>query len=66
MTMALELAISYGKKDMGLTKIIAITTIQNHKAIQLLERLNFVKIYANSSNNEIMYEWHMNDEIIVE
>lgn len=59
MTLALELAISFGKKEIGLSKIIAITTIQNIKAIQLLERLNFIKIKADLPDNDIMYEWQL-------
>jgi [ribosomal protein S5]-alanine N-acetyltransferase len=57
MTTALEMAISFGKKDMGLTKIIAITTLQNTKAIALLERLDFKLISSTPCNNLITYEW---------
>lgn len=57
MTTALEMAISFGKKDMGLTKIIAITTLQNTKAIALLERLDFKLISSTPSDNLITYEW---------
>lgn len=40
---AMKLAITFGLNDIGLSKIIAITTRQNHNAIKLLERLNFEK-----------------------
>ena len=49
MTSALEMAIYFGKKDMGLTKIIAITTPQNTKAIMLLDRLDFKLISSEFS-----------------
>lgn len=41
MTYAMQLAINFGLNTMGLTRIYAITTTFNHKAIALLNRLNF-------------------------
>jgi ribosomal-protein-alanine N-acetyltransferase len=55
MTDAMQLAIDFGLKDIGLKRIWAITTKQNDKAIKLLERLNFIKI-ADLQDGEIEYE----------
>ena len=55
MTPAMQLAVEFGLKQIGLKRIVAITTQQNNKAIQLLERLNFVKI-ADLDDSEIEYE----------
>ena len=44
MTNALLLAIEFGRNTIGLKRIWAMTTKQNDKAIQLLEKLNFVKM----------------------
>ncbi len=44
MTAALSLAINFGLQHIGLTRISAITTQPNRKAISLLERLGFEKI----------------------
>ncbi|MFZ4544706.1 MAG: GNAT family N-acetyltransferase [Saprospiraceae bacterium] len=55
MTAALLLAIEFGLNDIRLQRIRAITTRQNSKAIQLLEKLNFVKV-ADLEDDEIEYE----------
>jgi len=55
MTAAMQLAIRFGLKDVGLKRIFAITTLQNDKAIRLLERLGFIKI-ADLEDDEIEYE----------
>lgn len=54
MTFAIQLAIDFGIKEIGLNHIEAITTRQNKKAISLLERLNFVKL-ADLEDDEIKY-----------
>lgn len=54
MTNAMKMAIEFGLKNIGLTKIIAITSKQNHGAIKLLERVNFTKTAA-LENDEIEY-----------
>lgn len=54
MTAAMKLAIEFGLNDIGLTKIIAVTTKQNHNAIKLLERLNFIKT-ADLQDDEVEY-----------
>lgn len=56
MTSAIKLVCEFGLKDIGLTKIIAITTKQNTKAIKLLERLNFNKT-SEVPDDEIKYEF---------
>lgn len=43
MTAALRLAIDFGLKHIGLERVFAVTTQQNIKAVQLLERLGFVQ-----------------------
>ncbi len=55
MTSAMHLAIHFGLDHIGLNRIFAITTQQNDKAIQLLERLGFVKT-ADLADEEIEYE----------
>lgn len=55
MTKAMKLAIEFGLTNIGLAKIIAITTKQNDSAIKLLERLNFVKT-ATLQEDEIEYQ----------
>lgn len=55
MSQAMQLAINFGLKTIGLMRVKAITTKQNGKAIQLLERLNFIKI-ADLQDDEIEYE----------
>lgn len=57
MKAALQLAIDFGVNKIGLTRIHAITSGQNDKAIQLLYRLNFVKM-VELSNDEIDFEYH--------
>lgn len=59
MTAAMRLAIDFGINNMKLKRIWAITTIQNIKAIKLLERLNFLKI-SDFKNNEIEFEIRQN------
>ncbi|HZW63863.1 MAG TPA: GNAT family N-acetyltransferase [Flavobacteriaceae bacterium] len=44
MTAAMQLAIQFGKSNMNLKRIWAVTDLQNKKAIQLLQRLDFKKI----------------------
>lgn len=46
MLAAMELAIPFGWKNMGLEKIFAITSLQNEKALRLLKRLQFVEVAA--------------------
>lgn len=55
MTSALQLAIKFGIKEIGLKRIWAITTKGNLHAIQLLDRLQFVKV-ADLGNDKIEYE----------
>lgn len=55
MTRAMKLAIEFGFNDIELTQIIAITSKQNHKAVKLLERLNFTKT-ADLPDDEIEFE----------
>ncbi|MVN75637.1 GNAT family N-acetyltransferase [Hymenobacter sp. HMF4947] len=55
MTAALKAAIDFGFNTMGLQKILAHTTRQNVKTIQLLTRLHFVKI-ADATPDEVTYE----------
>lgn len=43
MNAALQLAIRFGQENLGLNQIVAITTLENTRAIKLLERLNFIK-----------------------
>ena len=55
MSLAMQLALNFGLDTIGIKRVKAITTKQNDKAIQLLKRLNFIKI-ANVQDNEIEYE----------
>ncbi len=55
MTSAMLLAIEFGRNDIGLKRIWAITSKQNEKAIKLIEKLNFIKI-AELDDSEIEYE----------
>ena len=55
MTSAMLLAIEFGLNNVGLKRIWAITTIQNEKAIKLIDKLNFIKI-ADLDDNEVEYE----------
>ncbi len=59
MTPAIQLAIDFGIHSMGLERIWAITTKQNTKAIELLKRLNFIKI-VDLQDDEIEYELRRN------
>lgn len=56
MTLALKLATEFGLNEIGLTKIIAITSKQNANAIKLLGRLNFIKI-AELQEDEVEYQF---------
>ncbi len=56
MTEAIKLVYDFGLQQIGLTKIMAITTKQNTKAIKLLGRLNFVKI-SELPDDEIEYQF---------
>ena len=56
MSAAMQLALNFGTNNIKLHRIWAITTKQNVKAIQLLERLNFIKI-ANLDDDEIEFEF---------
>ncbi len=61
MKAAMQLAIDFGIHNIKLNRIWATTTQQNNKAIQLLNRLNFIKI-ADLQDEEIEYE--LNKELI--
>ncbi|QOG01164.1 GNAT family N-acetyltransferase [Flavobacterium sp. MDT1-60] len=54
MTIAMKLVTEFGLTNIGLTKIIAITSKQNEEAIKLLERVSFIKT-ADLENDEIEY-----------
>ncbi|MDJ1499004.1 GNAT family N-acetyltransferase [Xanthocytophaga agilis] len=56
MTSALQLAIGFGKEQMGLKKIIAITTKHNNPALHLLNRLSFVKT-QDLMGDDVEYEF---------
>jgi ribosomal-protein-alanine N-acetyltransferase len=56
MTAALALAIDFGIKQAGLSTIMAITTPGNRAAVQLLGRLQFVKI-KDLPGGQVYYEW---------
>ncbi|UFK97968.1 GNAT family N-acetyltransferase [Kaistella faecalis] len=55
MTSALSSAIEFGLHTIGLKRIWAVTTLQNEKAIKLIEHLNFVKI-KDLADDEVEYE----------
>ena len=55
MTNAMQLAIDFGLKNIGLKRIWAVTSKQNNQAIKLLERLNFIKL-TDLPDDEIEYE----------
>ncbi len=55
MTLALVLAIEFGRTKIGLNRIWARTTKQNEKAIKLIENLSFTK-RADLDNKEVVYE----------
>ena len=56
MSSAMLLAIEFGLNNIGLKRIWAITSQDNTKAIQLLERLNFIKV-ADLDDNEVEYDY---------
>lgn len=57
MTQALSLAIDYGLQEIGLDRIWAVTNRDNHRAVQLLERLDFKKISNTQlEDSEVEYE----------
>lgn len=65
MTAALKLAIHYGRNELELMHIWAVTHQTNTKAIQLLERLDFKKI-RDLEDNDIEFDLpfdHQNGEI---
>lgn len=51
MSEAIKLAVEFGLNNMGLKKVIAVTTKQNTKAINLLERLQFIKVKELEDNS---------------
>lgn len=59
MTQAMQLVIDFGLNNIRLKRVWAITTKQNIKAIQLLERLDFIKV-ADLQDDEIEYELKAN------
>lgn len=61
MTIAMKLAIEFGFNEIGLTKIIAITSKQNYDALKLLERLNFMKT-ADLPDDEIEFNFEKINE----
>lgn len=60
MTEALRLAIDFGWREMRLQRITAVTTPQNLKAIQLLERLQFKKV-ADMQDGKVEYAARKDD-----
>ncbi|ESU19009.1 GCN5-related N-acetyltransferase [Flavobacterium cauense R2A-7] len=57
MTSAMLLAIDFGLNDIGLKRIMAITSQQNQKAIRLLERVGFIQIkFLTDNDNDIEFE----------
>jgi [ribosomal protein S5]-alanine N-acetyltransferase len=59
MAAALKLAIDFGINQIGLHRILALTTKQNERAIKLLTRLHFVKV-AELEGGELEYELSKN------
>ncbi|MCC6459263.1 MAG: GNAT family N-acetyltransferase, partial [Saprospiraceae bacterium] len=55
MTRAIRLAAGFGLDEMGLSRVMAITTAENTPAIRLLERLNFTKT-ADRGGNKIEFQ----------
>lgn len=55
MIQAMQLAINFGINDIGLKKIIAITSPQNIKAMSLFDRLGFSKMY--NEDDTVQYEF---------
>ncbi len=58
MTAALQLAIQFGINNIGLSRIWAITTKENEKAIKLLIKLDFDKI-EEQKNNSIEFRYRI-------
>jgi ribosomal-protein-alanine N-acetyltransferase len=56
---AMKLAIEFGLGEMQLTQIIAVTTMQNAQAINLLEKLGFRKS-ADLPGDELVYNFKQN------
>ena len=56
MTLAMQLAIDFGLKNMELKRIWSATSKDNFPAIKLLERLNFLKT-ADLPHSEIEFEY---------
>lgn len=55
MTRAMKAAIGFGRHRIGLQRITAITTRQNSKAIQLLERLGFTRV-TGLNDHDVEYQ----------
>ena len=55
MSKAMKLAFDFGKNELKLKRIAAITSQDNKKAIQLLERLNF-RMTRKLEDNELEFE----------
>ena len=56
MTRAMLMAINFGFDTIGLQRIWAETSVDNHSAINLFERLNFT--VAGQDNNSVIFELH--------
>ena len=56
MSAALKAAIEFGLNQIGLKRVFAITSGQNHKAVKLLERLGF-KPVSEAGAEEVEYEY---------
>ncbi|MEO7215954.1 GNAT family N-acetyltransferase [Mucilaginibacter sp.] len=56
MSKAILLAVKFGLDTFGLSRVVAITTKQNHKAVQLLTRLNFIKA-TELEDDEVEYAY---------
>ncbi len=55
MTHAMKLSVDFGLKTMGLTRIIAITTPQNDRALKLLSRTSFTR-KTDLENDKVEFE----------
>ncbi|MDO6602580.1 GNAT family N-acetyltransferase [Arenibacter palladensis] len=60
MTAAVKLAAEFGINTIGLTKVIAITTKQNSRAVKLFERLNFIR-QVDLPEDEIEFQYIKGD-----
>ena len=58
MRSAMSLAIDFGLNEIGLSRIWAITTKKNQKAINLMKKLNFLQI-AELEDDHVEYELKM-------